>query len=109
MTMNSWKSTLESACAPPLRMFIIGTGSVKRSFRYSCPKWRNSGIRFRAASARAAAIETPSNALARLLDGVPSSAIIAWSRPRCVCSRPVIALAISPFTLATARRTPLPP
>ena len=28
MTMNSWKSTLVSACAPPLRMFIIGTGSV---------------------------------------------------------------------------------
>mgnify|MGYP003350977898 CR=1 FL=1 len=28
MTMNSWKSTFESACAPPLRMFIIGTGSV---------------------------------------------------------------------------------
>ena len=30
ITMNSWKSTLESAWAPPLRMFIIGTGSVKR-------------------------------------------------------------------------------
>ena len=29
--MNSWKSTLESACAPPFRMFIIGTGSVNRS------------------------------------------------------------------------------
>ena len=28
ITMNSWKSTFESACAPPLRMFIIGTGSV---------------------------------------------------------------------------------
>ena len=27
ITMNSWKSTLESACAPPFRMFIIGTGS----------------------------------------------------------------------------------
>ena len=27
ITMNSWKSTFESACAPPLRMFIIGTGS----------------------------------------------------------------------------------
>ena len=25
--MNSWMSTLESACDPPLRMFIIGTGS----------------------------------------------------------------------------------
>ena len=28
MTMNSWKSTLLSACAPPLRIFIIGTGRV---------------------------------------------------------------------------------
>ena len=26
--MNSWKSTLLSACAPPLMMFIIGTGST---------------------------------------------------------------------------------
>ena len=25
--MNSWTSTLLSAWAPPLRMFIIGTGS----------------------------------------------------------------------------------
>jgi hypothetical protein len=31
ITMNSWKSTLVSAWAPPLRMFIIGVGSVKRS------------------------------------------------------------------------------
>ena len=27
-TMNSWKSTLLSACAPPLSTFIIGTGST---------------------------------------------------------------------------------
>jgi acetylornithine deacetylase/succinyl-diaminopimelate desuccinylase-like protein len=27
-TMNSWKSTLLSACAPPFRTFIIGTGST---------------------------------------------------------------------------------
>ena len=29
--MNSWKSTLLSACAPPLRMFIIGTGQRQRA------------------------------------------------------------------------------
>ena len=40
MTMNSWKSTLESACAPPFRMFIIGTGSVYWSLPYSAPRWR---------------------------------------------------------------------
>ena len=28
-TMNSWKSTLLSACAPPLSTFIIGTGSTR--------------------------------------------------------------------------------
>ena len=27
-TMNSWKSTELSACEPPLRMFIIGTGRM---------------------------------------------------------------------------------
>ena len=27
MTMNSWKSTLESAWLPPFRMFIMGVGS----------------------------------------------------------------------------------
>ena len=26
--MNSWKSTVLSACLPPLRMFISGTGST---------------------------------------------------------------------------------
>jgi hypothetical protein len=28
MIMNSWKSIGASECAPPLRMFIIGTGKV---------------------------------------------------------------------------------
>ena len=28
-TMNSWKSTLLSACAPPFSTFIIGTGSTR--------------------------------------------------------------------------------
>ena len=31
IAMKSWKSTLVSAWAPPFKMFIIGTGSVKRS------------------------------------------------------------------------------
>ncbi len=29
MTMNSWMSIGLSACAPPLMMFIIGTGSTR--------------------------------------------------------------------------------
>ena len=32
-TMNSWKSTVLSACAPPLRMFIIGTGRTRADRR----------------------------------------------------------------------------
>ena len=28
ITINSWKSTLLSACFPPFKMFAIGTGSV---------------------------------------------------------------------------------
>ena len=84
ITMNSWKSTFESACAPPLRMFIIGTGSsvagrvlpgrASRDVRVE----RLAGAR---RVGRSAAIDTPSSALApsRLLVGVPSSAIIASS------------------------------
>jgi hypothetical protein len=26
--MNSWKSTFESACEPPFRIFIIGVGRM---------------------------------------------------------------------------------
>jgi hypothetical protein len=37
ITMNSWKSTLESAWAPPFRMFIIGTGNTNVPVRYSSP------------------------------------------------------------------------
>ena len=82
--MNSWMSTLLSACAPPLRMFIIGTG-------------RSAGVRDRrgsgraaarrlSAAARAAAMDTPRIALAPSLAlfGVPSRSIMsrssaAWS------------------------------
>ena len=81
MTMNSWRSTLLSAWAPPFRMFIIGTGSrywpssiagaaQMREVRVQrLPRGRR--------GARTAAIDTPSSALAprRLLVGVPSSAI----------------------------------
>jgi hypothetical protein len=35
MIMNSWMSTLLSACAPPFNTFIIGTGS---SFAFGPPR-----------------------------------------------------------------------
>src|SRR3954463_9467536 len=108
-TMNSWKSTLLSACAPPLRTFIIGTGRTRAS---APPRWRQSGTPSCAAAACAAASETPRIALAprRDLFGVPSSSIRALSRPAwSSASRPAIASAISPLTFATACVTPLPP
>ena len=89
--MNSWKSTLLSACAPPLRMFIIGDGQD----RAAGPRrtvWRGACRAARAAAsalARARAIETPSSALApsRPLLGVPSSAIMERRPPRADPSR----------------------
>ena len=89
MTMNSWKSTLVSACAPPLRMFIIGTGSVGPPARAACGHERRQVLVERHACRRRprrapAAIDTPSTALAprRPRFGVPSSAIIVASTAR---------------------------
>jgi hypothetical protein len=62
----------------------------------SPPRYRRSGWPAAAAAARAAAIDTPSRALAprRDLSGVPSSAISASSSPLCAdASRPRIASA----------------
>ncbi len=69
--MNSWKSTLLSAWAPPLSTFIIGTGRVVAS---APPRKRYRGSPASAAAARATASETPRIALApsRDLLGVPS-------------------------------------
>ncbi len=106
--MNSWKSTLLSAWAPPLRTFIIGTG---RTCAASPPRYFHSGRPSSTAAACAAASETPRMALApsRDLLGVPSSSMRARSSPSwSVASRPATAWAISPLTFATARVTPLP-
>ena len=72
-------STLLFACAPPLMIFIIGTGIVVLS-----PRWRNSDLPFDTASALATANEMASSALApsRLLFSVPSSLIIVSSTAR---------------------------
>jgi hypothetical protein len=76
--MNSWMSTLLSACAPPLMTFIIGTGSVRLP---TPPRWRNSDTPFSAAAALAVASEIARIALAPSLAllWVPSSAIIVAS------------------------------
>ena len=75
MTMNSWKSTLLSACAPPLRMFIIGTGSSVRRGAAEVAIQRQALLR-RRPRARPRS-ETPRIALAPSFDlfAVPSSSI----------------------------------
>ena len=76
--MNSWMSTFESACAPPFRMFMSGTGSVRAP---APPTYRYSGSPCACAAALAAASETPRIEFAPSFDfvGVPSSSIIRWS------------------------------
>src|SRR5690606_20147244 len=106
--MNSCRSTLLSACAPPLTMFIIGTGSdTGRPFARCCHK----GMRFAAATACAWASETPSSALAprRPLFSVPSRSTRRLSSAAWSPSKPASAWAMVVLTLATALRTPLPP
>ena len=107
--MNSCRSIEFCAWTPPLITFSIGTGSVTAP---SPPRWRNSETPSSAATAFAAASETPRIAFApsRPLFGVPSSSTSvrsspAWSR----ASAPASAAAISPFAFATARSTPFPP
>ena len=107
--MNSWKSVECSACLPPLRMLSSGTGSFTAA---SPPSSYQSSWLCSAARAWAAASETPRMAFApsRPLAGVPSRAISAPSRARWSLTEvPLSACAISPFTAATAPRTPLPP
>jgi hypothetical protein len=85
--MNSWKSIALSAWAPPLTMFISGTGSgAHRRRRHSATA---AARRPRPPPRRAQARLTPSVALApsRALLGVPSSSISAWSMASC-SSRP---------------------
>ena len=79
--MNSWMSTFESACAPPLRMFIIGTG---RTWAFGPPRYLKSCKPAESAAARATAIDTPMIAFApsRDLPGVRSRSISAWSTSR---------------------------
>ena len=107
-TMNSWKSMLLSAWAPPFSTFIIGTG---RMCAVSPPRYFHSGMRSSAAAACAAASDTARIAFApsRDLLGVPSRLIsvrssAAWAE----ASIPRIAVRISPLTFSTALLTPLP-
>ena len=76
--MNSCTSTVFAACAPPFKIFIIGTGSL---FPFTPPSKRYNGICNAVAAARTAAIETAKIAFSPRLDlsFVPSAASIAPS------------------------------
>ncbi len=76
--MNSWKSIGASECAPPLMMFIIGTGNC---LALNPPRyWYNSNPS-KSAAALATAMETPKIAFAPNLPlfFVPSNSIIFLS------------------------------
>src|SRR2546423_1466839 len=101
-------STLESSCAPPLRMFIIGTGS---RCAFGPPRYRKRLSPVESAAARATARETPRIAFAPSSDlsGVPSRSSIFWSIAGwSVASKPTISGKIRSAMLSTAFSTPLP-
>ena len=110
-SMNSWMSTLLSACAPPLSTFMQRHRQHVRVRRR-----RRSGTaagRVSSAAALAAASDTPRIALAprRPLFGGAVEAARARRRAGAGRSRRAraTASAISPLTCSTAVRTPLPP
>jgi hypothetical protein len=108
ITMNSCTSTRVSAWAPPFKMFIIGTGSVRAC---APPTYRYSGSPWEVAAAWALARDTARMALAPSLDllGVPSRSSIRRSTPAwSEASIPTISGAMTSVTLATAFFTPLP-
>ncbi|MNN30593.1 hypothetical protein D3C81_1442470 [compost metagenome] len=110
--MNSWMSTLLSACSPPLMMFIIGTGiEYWPGVPLRLAMCAYSGRSWSWAAALAAARETARMALAPSLAlfSVPSSSIMArsrafWSEGSLPSSRS----RIGPLMLPTAFSTPLP-
>ena len=109
ITINSWKSILLSACAPPFKIFIIGMGKI---FAFVPPMYLYKGRLASSAAAFATAILTASIALAPSfpLLAVPSkpckaASIPVWS----AISQPSKLSAIMVFTFLTAFKTPLPP
>ena len=111
--MNSWKSTLLSACAPPLRMFIIGAGSESVAApRHAAQRGARRAACAPAAARRARAAPSTRPATRWRRDGPCSacrpSSIMRVDRRADPASRPASAVAISPLTFATAFVTPLP-
>ena len=109
--INSWISTVLSACSPPFKMFIIGTGMVNDVWLRRLAMYWCNGRFCDLAAALAVASDTASMAFAPKLSlfSVPSSAIMASSMACCsVTSLSIKALRIWLLTLETAFLTPLP-
>ena len=107
-TMNSWKSILLSACTPPLRMFIKGTGKVTA---FTPPRYLYKLRLLACAAAFATAMETASVAFAPsfALLCVPSISINILSINACsVAGTPINLSAMMLLTLSTAFNTPFP-
>ena len=106
--MNSCVSTVLVACAPPFKIFIIGTGSLLPD---TPPKNRYSGISREIAAALAAAMETARMAFAprRDLSFVPSTSIIALSTAQVSdASIPFKVSLMTVLMFSTAFCTPFP-
>ena len=107
--MNSCTSTVLAAWAPPLRIFIMGTGIL---LPFTPPRKRYSGIPREMDAALAAAMDTARIALAPSSDlsSVPSAFIMAWSTPYISdASIPLTVSWMMVLMFCTARLTPLPP
>jgi hypothetical protein len=98
--MNSCMSTLLSACAPPLMMFIIGTGSRGRVLEPMCA-YRSAFGRRAAALARRARRRGSRSRPARLSGRAVELDQALVERRLIVDARPTSAWRISPSTFAT--------
>ena len=109
--MNSWKSTLLSACAPPFRTFSIGTGRSARVDAAEVAVERQ--VPRRRAAARATAMRDAEDCVGAELVLVRrcrrARSSFASTAPWSSASRPTTAGAMSSLTLPTALATPLPP
>ena len=103
MIMNSWKSTVLSACLPPLRMFIIGTGRTRGVGAAEVAVQRQAERRRRRRGRRPATRRGWRWRRACALFGVPSSSIISWSMPTWSrASWPSSSAAMASLTFSTA-------
>ena len=108
--MNSWKSTVLSACAPPLSTFIIGTGRTCARLAAEVAPQRQALLGRGGVRGGQRDAEDRVGAEARLVRrAVELDQRAVEARPGRSRRGRATASAISPLTLPTAFVTPLPP